>query len=577
MNFDVESIRDRIINSLRAKVSWADVLPTSTLDYLVRPFAEESSRLALYGEYLLKEAKWKLAKNPSSILAQATLQGYLPKRKVGATGVLRVSTSETFDSTPVKNVIIPKNTIFSNGTYDYTTIDSYILSTADDYIDVDIVQGTPLSENFTATGLNFEEFTITNDSVENTYYEVYVNGILYTEITDIREAEATDAVYQVINAFDFSEIKVRFGNNINGKRVNNGDTIGIFYYETVGSLGNVSSSNQVTDITSTIYDIDGDKVDVYVTNTETLVGGSDYEDTETVRTLAPNVGQSVNSATTITSYKTLIDGISFVYNSVVSGALEYNEDNGFPYSNFIPTQENRIRISAFTDSGDQLSEVQKQTIIDELEDRKAPTDILSFEDVEFIRLQFNITAYAQNRNIVLSELRNQIESQVAEEYSLFNWDFKKSLYSSDYIAFIDSISDSDGLPIVDHHNTTLKLVNYVDFGSAYVADIALLLPSIKESSIDVYVKDEVGGGTYELIGTDDGSGGFTAEAGYDLTGSSVNYTTGIGIINIDSGLAEPFANYQIKIVYEIDNEDILPVSRNQIIAYEEANITGLYL
>jgi len=558
MNFDRESIKQRLINGLRAKNAWANILDTSVLDGLVTPFAEEENRIALYNEYLQRETRWNLAQNLTSLTTQSTINGYTPQRKTGAQGKIKISVSETFDSSPAVAVQIPKNTIFSNGEVDVAAVDTYVITSSDDFIEVEVIQGTPLSSSFTAQGINFEEFDINNDSVENDFYEVTVNGVLWSEIDDIREAGSEDTVYEVLDEFNFSGVKIRFGNSINGQRLSLGDSIVFNYYETLGPEGNIVASDVITSVESTIYNTNDDRVEVFCTNEEPIIGGSNYDSVEDVRRKSPLFNQSQNSATTLTGYRVFIESLPFIYRGVVSGALEYNIDNGFPYSQYIPSEDNKVRISAFTGSGDQLTESQQLEIITSLRDSKAPTDIIEFEPVEFIRLKFFVNAVASDRKFYLSTVRNTIESFLEETYSLFNWDFKKPIYESDYKADIDRIKLNDEY-ILSHHTTTIKLIQETSFSGAYLADLNLHLPPVEEGSIEVWINK------------------FISEPGYDLGSSAVNYFTGAGILEVTSGLVEDFEDYEIRFIYELSVLDILPTKRNQILMYDSADIQLSYL
>lgn len=587
--FDQASIVSRITNNLRSKESWAQFLSTSTAQDLINAFAEEEARFALFSEYLLRESKWDLAQNLSSLNTQGSINGYDASRKVGALGFLDVSAVETFDAPPAVDIDIPKGTIFSNGEYDYTSLDSYVLSTIDDFIQVLVIQGTPTTTTFNAIGDNFEEFQIDEDSIENSYASLRVNGVEWSEIDDIREAEdGNDQVYEIQNISDFSGIIIRFGNNILGRKLEAGDFVEFEYYITEGSQGNIIGTDAVTEISSTIFDTNGDVVDIFVTNNESISGGSDLEELESIRSKAPQIGQSGNSATTKASYKALIETIPFVSTATVWGAIETNLDNDDPYSTYIPTEDNLVKISAFTDSGEQLSSSQKEFIIDSLLDRKAPTDIIQFFDTDFVKLKFNVSAFGNDRSIPLSQLRSSIISNISEQYSLFNFQFKQDLYESDYKAFINGITG------VGHHNTSIELIkDNVSFESAYTSEINLDIFTVKTSSVKVFVKD-LTEATPVWVGValDDGSGNFTAgsfdESGNftpggtnvlgvtNVTGSNINYTTGKGTLVIVDGLSEDVGDYLIRYDYQLDSLDIVPLKRQQILRYEESIVTIAY-
>lgn len=581
MQFDFNSVKERMIQSLRSKERWAQVLDSSTIDDLISPFAEEIHRLNNYSDYLIRETKWNLAQNLSSLSSQAVINGYTPRRRVGARGQVRVSVSETFDSPPPKVVVIPKNTIFvaDNG-LDYVVLDTYTIDLSDDYIDVQVLQGTPLTLNFTALGENFEEFIVGDESIENSYYTITVNGEEYEEVSDIREAEEDDKVFQILNEFDYSGIRIRFGNNINGRKLLNGDSIVFSYYSTDGETGNIGTEDIINEVSSTIYYDDGERVpDVYATNVVNIEGGAPYDTLQDIRRKAPLVNQSVNSATTSTSYQALIEDITGISKVVIRGALEYNEDNNLPFNTFISFEENMIRISAFTDSGEQLSNAQKEIILDELRDRKAPTDIISFEDVIFIGVRFNVEAFASTRQIPLSIVTVEIRNMLEVNYSLFNRDFREPIYKSTITADIDRIpfTSATGL-LLSHHNTYLELIHETSFNSAYVADINLDIIPVKQDSIKVYIRDNTEiEPTWEIIGETDVDGNFVAETGYDLTGTSLNFVNGVGVLEVVSGLTENHEEYDIRVFYQIVDEDVILTKRNQILRYDSSNILASYV
>lgn len=570
-DFSVNGIRDRLIAGLKSKNLWANILKTSTAKSLIDNYAEEEARFAQYVEYLIRENKWSLAQNRSSLVAQARINGYDAKRKIGASGTIKLSAVETFDSPPTTTISIPKYTIFSNGDYNYSTTEAYTLTPSDNFIEVQVLQGTPIIETFEAQGLNLEEFSITNNSIENNNYLLYVNNELWTEVDDIREALPEEEAYEIINELDASGIIIRFGNRIFGKKLELGDNVRLEYFETSGEQGNISGSNQITSVVSTIFDSNNQKVDIFVTNEDKLTGGSAIESKESIRETAPRIGQSGNSATTNDSYEAVVEDIPFVGKAVVWGAVEYNQDQGLPYSTFIPSEENRIRISAFTDSGDQLTIQQQSDIVSLIQNRKAPTDIPLFVEVDFVKLNFVVEAFSNTKTIPLSQTKGNILQGLESNYDLFNFEFKQPLYYSDYVSYIDSITG------VGNHNTYIELISETTFDTAYTGDIDLEIFPVKPNLLSVWVQDTTSP-TPEFIkiGEDDGSGNIVGEAGYDLGSSVIDYSTGLGNIQVVSGLSGDFNNFEIRIYSQLVSNDIVPIKRNQILRYEESEIVVSY-
>lgn len=577
MDFDFTSIRNRMITSLQSKASWANILFFSTNQRLIDIVAEEVSELAKYVDYQTREAKWTLAQNRSSLVTQAQLLGYQPHRKVGAIGQIRLSVDSGFAAPPSPvNVPIPQWSVFSDGgEIQVTNPQGSVITTTDNFIDLDIVQGTPKSITFTANGDIYEELVVDNTSFEDVYYEVLVNSVLWTEIDDLREAESgTSQVFEVQNKVDFSGVIFRFGNNTFGKKLNNGDSVVIRYVETLGAGGNISSIGIINTVESTIRDLNNDVTEVFVTNLSAIDGGLAEEDIEDIRTFGPNVFQTAERASSSTDYISLFRANALVANANVWGAYEVNLDAGTPGA-FIPSEENVVHVAGYTAGGNNFDSGQQDTLRAYINPFKPPTDIIQFENTEFIEVIFNVDAFIRDRSVVLQTVKNDIITALSTQYALDNRDFNQNLNQSDYQKFIDDQLPSDR----DYHNTNVVLFKLSSFNTAYEATLTIPLFPLETGTIKVYVKLPADP-DYTLIGTDDSAGGFTAEPGYDLTGSSINYSTGEGTLIVISGLAGAFADYTIRTEYEtLESQfknNIVIISREQIIRYAEANVTVQY-
>ncbi len=619
MQFDIDSIKTRLINTLRSKASWAKILFYSTNQRLIDTITEGIAELARYDEYLSRETKWTLALNKSSLITQAKVLKYNAHRKVGARGTLRIGIDDAigsvdWDSTvtfktddtvyynsilykskqdnnlnkqpdtevlwwdvldikPANTISIPKYSVFSDGgTLKVTNINTENQTATDNFIDIEIVQGIPKSTTNIAQGSIYEEINIDNVSIENSEYEVYVNDVLWTEISDLRlTASGADKNYEIFNKIDFSGITLKFGNNTFGKKLEIGDVILFKYVETLGASGNISTTGIIDNVESTIYDSILNIVDLKCYNLQQFDGGTNEESIENIRTMGPNVFQTGDRAVSKLDWKTILLQNSFVQNATVWGEYEYNIDNNNPPGTYVSVQENVVHISAYTPSGDQLDTVQKDSIRSYLNDFKSPTDIPQFTDVEFINLTFNSNVYVSDRSFVLSTVKNSVTTQLSQQYDVNNLDFKQDINESDYKAFIDEISG------VNYHDTAIEEYIFSTFNTAYEATITIPLYTIKKSSVKIYIKDTTdANANYIKIATDDGGGGFTPESGYDVTGSSINYDTGEGSLIVVSGLAAAYADYSIKIYWSITNNNLVLLKRNQIFKYGEANITTQY-
>lgn len=569
MNFDFESLRDYMQTELRKKASWADILFFSTNNRIIDTVADAISQFALYDDFLTRNTRWDLATQKSALVTQSQFLGYEAERKVGATGNIRVSTDENFDDTYVRTVDFPKYTVFSDGgNIQFASTQPENLLSTDKYIDIPVVQGTPKSFTYIAQGNDYEEIIINNSSIENNVYEISVNDVLWTQIADLNLAGEGDQVYQLENKANFDGVILTFGNGVFGKKLTEGDVVIFQYIETLGLSGNITSTNIVTTVENTIYDINDNQVEIYCTNLANLDGGDDEEDIEDIRSNGTNTFQAGEKAVTQRDYKIIIERSPYVLKAVVWGAYEYNIDRNQDIWTWIDTQENVVNVSAFTPAGEQLTEAQQIEIIEDIKEVKPPTDIVRFTDVNFINLAWHIDIFVEDESYVLSQVKTAVINGIQEEYGLDNIDFFQHLYETDWKGYINSI---DG---VDYHVSYIEIIKYDSFDSfsesVYGSDIELDIHPIEPESIKVYVRNDTDSNpTWDLMGVDDGEGNFIAESPYDLTGSSINYNTGEGSLFVLAGITGNFEDFSLKYYYQRDGQNLCLLKRNQIFKIEE--------
>jgi hypothetical protein len=578
VQFDAVSIKNRLIERLKAKTSWADILFYSANNRLIDIFAEELAYDAQYDEMLTREGKWSIAKQISSLLAETQFFNYYPHRKIGSSGDLKISISNTFNAQYALNIDIPKYTIFSNGSISFVASDSFALLNNEMNTLVTIVQGKPKTEIFIAKGDIYETITIVNPSIENTVLDVYVNGTIWRSVNNIREAESgQDQVYEVRNINDFSGIILKFGDDNFGKKLTSGDTVVVKYVETLGSLGNIESANNITTVESIIKDTNGNEVTIYCTNDSPIIGGSDYEDIESIRAKAPKTYQTGDRAISKDDYKSILESFSFIKKGIAWGEAETNADLGNLPGTFIPAEENVVHLSVITTANGQIDSTQEATIRTTLNDKKPPTDIIVFQPVNFIYLNFVVNAYVSNKKYILSYVQNSIASNLFTAYSIDAQDFKKPIRYSDYVSLIDS---TEG---VDYHETVVKFYKFEQFNNAYTADIKIEMANITPGSVILYYKDITSLSDYQPLAHDvqslpsDRTGTLVGDGPFTVLTSSINYDTGIGNLIVTVGLTQSYTNYSIKVEYMVDSASILPTKRYQIVSYGTSTITASYV
>jgi hypothetical protein len=571
--FDFDSIKKRLQDRLKAKTSWANILFFSTNQRIIDIVAEEIAYSMQYDEMLARESKWNLAQQITSIMSENQFFNYFPHRKIGATNFLKVSTSKTFNSSFSKNVIIPKYSMFSNGNLNFCSIETTTITPLDLFKSIQIVQGVAKQLSFSASGETNEYFEIQNPSIENSMFDVFVNGELFQKVDSLLEADSgSSKVYELKDFKDFSGVRLSFGDNIFGKKLNNNDSVIFKFIETDGLNGNVYSQNSITKVISTIYDEENLEVDLYCTNDYEISGGLDYENIEQIKVNAPKSYKSGNVAITTDDYKAIMSKFSFVKKVNVWGESEVNEDLHNEPGTLIPQEENVVHVCLISSETSGISQEQELQIREDILTKKSPTEIIVFEQPNFVYIAFTVSAYILEKQHSISFVSDNIYFSLKEAYSLDSMNFKNSIFQSDYIS---TVSKSSG---VGYHNTTFKLYQILKFQSAYVCELNFAIENIKENSIKIYLLDKSEpGNVYTLIGVDDGSGNLisTTET-YDLSVSNIYYETGVGNLIIVGGLSGSHTNYDIKIDFETESNNILSTERNQIILFGSSSITVNY-
>lgn len=588
--WDHDSVLERLKNRLKSKSRFRNFLFFSTNQRMLEVVAEEFQEAMRSDEYLTRESKWGTAQEISSLMPQTSFFNYKPHRKIGAVGSLKISTSATFNGDHALVIDVPKFSQFSNGEYTFVTTEFRTLNPGQNYITADVRQGIPKESTFSITSslypdtTEYIELEIESDSMDNELYEVYVNGVLWTEIDHIRLAEDGEAQnYVVKNANDFASVKFQFGNDVFGKKLEIGDTVLIKWIETAGSEGNVLSAENVTTVVDSFQDSASNDVDLYCTNDEEITNGEDYEDIEDIRVNAPQSYQTGDRAISKTDYQAIILKNDLADRCIVWGETEVNIDNGNPPGTYIAQEENLVYISGFSivnGIGVILTEAEQSNIRDFLNDLKGPTDILNFVDTEFVYVTFKTTAYVSDSQYASEVVRSTIENAVAEEYALSTQTFKKSLYFSNYDAFIQ------GLAGVDHHITALSFSALKAFTSAYVFTLNLNIANIKPNSVKIYVQNPTVSEDWNLIAIDDGAGNFVGQlldpddpssGYYELPGAEINYADGsANEITVTYGLDDTYSNYNIRVDYEVEDSEegnLLLTKRQQIFCHYDSDVT----
>ena len=572
IQFDFESIKNRVLNKLSSMSEWASFLNYGTVDNIVSSIVNELAYEIQYSEYNSMENYWNLARNKSSLLQMSPMHGYIVPRKQASSGTVRISTSDTFDSSHSVDIQIPKFFQFSGNNIYVCSDSDNTLNANENYIDINCVQGEVKNLRFVAEGNIYEEKTIFDDSIDNSFFILTVNGNEWKCVDSLFLCDSTEQSYQIRTLPNFKGITIRFGNNVFGKKLNKDDIVEFKYITTLGSKGNIFSSDIINIVESQAFDANADSVKLYCKNTTMFVGGKDEPSIEEIRELSPKVYQTGDRASSREDYYTILKNINYLSKVSVWGAYETLKDKGKDPWGFIPTEENVIHLALLDSAYEEINDVQKNNIIEQLHSKCDPTDLISFEKTSKIPMIFDITATLLNSSYTTAEVESYIKSNLSSTYGIDVMNFGESIYNSDYIRLIDETKGID-----NHHTEIYLYLKDKILTSAYYGSFNLPIFPIKYSSVRIEAKDtSQEDSDYELIATCDVNGNLVGEGIYVTTGSTLDLNSGAGAIYIDSGFTSPFESYEFKITYQYTKSDLINTSRSNILYYDDAKVTLNY-
>lgn len=562
VNYDFDQIIQQLQNRLKNKASWQDIYRSSTGEMLIELLGYALNLGMFYTERRAEESYLLTARNRSSIVNLVALLNYQPKRKTSSLGDLIFS----IVSPLTKIVYIPKYTECQTaGGVKYLVNESAAIEKGQTSVSVKSIQGELVRIDITSDGSIEQEYLINDTNVEdsadtsNPTLRIIIDGVEWSKVNSFIASTNISKHYRIINEPE-GTITVVFGDNINGLAPERESTITIQYIKSVGLDGNViyADAGKITTLNSTIYNEDGDKVTVTVTNTASFLGGDIEEDIEEIRYEAPRVFKTGQRAVNRNDFIAILENYPGVANVNVWGENE------------------EIAISGDDADYEMLNKVKICIILQEWE--------LTDDDFEEI-----LTAYIYNLSmltvkyeyltpvilyviptlivkVITGYSKSQTQADISEEVEkLFKLgDTTKLGTMMKYSEVISAIHDLSGVAYVSMSLEIKKVLSdsydsFSDFGA--VLEATDILPESVRLFID---------GSYVTVDSDDGdsTGSFSDAGGYTISGD-IDYSTGILTLDIAPTPSEVYVRYQ-----QDKDGNIEPTFR-QICKLSEIDIAGI--
>lgn len=411
----------------------------SNISQLLDVFAYNTYLNSFYLNMVASEMFLDSATLKDSVISHAKELNYVPRSYRSSEAKISFTVTP---STALDSLLIPKGTSFTtkigSNSYSFSTADNLVIaansSGAFNITDLTIYEGSYIVDSFVYTTANTEQrFVLSNPTLDTRSISVLVlenegaNTYTYTRAASFLDNQANSQIY-FLQAAENSQYEIIFGDNIIGKRPQNGATIVVEYRVCNGELPNGAATFSIDG------SIQGQSNISSVSTSQISRGGGINESVQSIKFNAPRSYQNQDRAVTTNDYENLL----------TANFPEIESVSAFGGEDADPPQYGRVFISADIENAEGLPEADKKRFLDFIKLR-APVGLEPvFIDPEFLYLEVGVTA-RYNTNVTNLN-PSAIETLIRAEISQYNTDklngFKKTARCSKLAELINNAHPS---------------------------------------------------------------------------------------------------------------------------------------
>lgn len=361
---DFDTIKSNLKQFLQQQSEFTDYdFEGSGMQVLLDVLAYNTHYNAYYLNMIANESFLDTAQLRKSVVSHAKMLGYVPRSASAAKATINISI-ETNDTTPGELTIprgyILRSNLVDNQFYNFVVLEDVTATKANTiyyYENVDIYEGELVTVVYTQNNSTNPKqvFTLPSDAIDTTSIKVIVTtntgGIeskTYTKVENVLDVSANSTVFFVGETSE-GKYKINFGDDVVGKKLDDGSTITVSYLVT-----NAGSANYCNNFTIT------SQLGGYTTANVTLVnaasGGGPKETVDSIKFNATSQFATQNRLITYKDYETYI---LQNYNKINSISVWGGEEND-------PPVYGKVYISMKPKTDYYISEYEKQRIIDDI-------------------------------------------------------------------------------------------------------------------------------------------------------------------------------------------------------------------
>ena len=393
-NLDFNDLRSQIKEYLRANSNFTDFdFEGSNFSVLIDTLAYNSYITAYNTSMAVNESFIDSATLRENVVSLARNIGYVPRSTKSATADITFTVDLSgFDARSVK---LKKGVVALGGAEN----SNYIFSIPDDitvtpdingiaaFSGIKIYEGNLLKKTFVVDDSQPDaKYILPNRNIDTSTIRVSVTNTAteeYSPYTNIFNVSPTTRLF-LTQEIDDERYQILFGDNILGKKPENGSTIEVTYLVSSGAAAD--GARNFTFSGALTYSKAGNEYNVStgisaITTLQAAENGDDIESIDTIKYLAPRVYASQYRAVTANDYASLIP---FLYPNIDSVSAYGGEE-------LDPPQYGKVFITVKPKNGEFLSDVAKDSIKNDLKKYTIAGIKQEFLDLKYLYVEYDST------------------------------------------------------------------------------------------------------------------------------------------------------------------------------------------
>lgn len=446
-NLDFNTLRAQIKDFLRANSNFTDFdFEGSNFSILIDTLAYNSYITSFNTNMAVNESFIDSATLRENVVSLARNIGYVPQSRRASRAKINFQVlTSTFNVVP-KSITLKAGIValgaVESGSYIFSIPEDITVSVNSDgvadFTDIDVYEGSYVTKTFVVDYSNSQQkFILDNPGVDTSTIRVYsiTNTTReYTPIQNIFNVDKDTRFYLIQEILD-EKYQLIFGDDVIGKRPENGSTVFVSYIISNGKNGNgaqrftfsgILEDNNQNTVTSGISLIN------VVTPSE---NGDDIEPVDRIKFLAPRVYSSQYRAVSSNDYKALIP---FLFPNVESVNAYGGEELPQP-------QYGKVFISIKPKNGEFISQATKERILQELKSYSIAGIKPEIIDLKYLYVEVDTSIYYDRSKVTdLNIIRNSVINSITD-YS----------ESTDLTGFSGRLKYSKLTSLIDRSNSSI--------------------------------------------------------------------------------------------------------------------------